>query len=345
METPRKQSITGKIEGVTLSSFLQLIEMEQKTCIVNVFIPENRGQIFFVNGEIVNANTDDLKGLEALYNIFSWHDFKIEVTKNPLKRHNEINLPLMHIIMESTRRLDETSKTGTPEKDLSSTQKILLETMKTKDFCLEIGVSLIIEFEGSNISFHSSLVGIEHGKYLLLKTPEPFDDFNRYREKFRQFIIKTLYKGTIYAFRSKLIAIISKPSKLMFIEYPQTIEHHELRAHKRFKCNIAAQAQVNKTEKKGVIENISKGGCRCTIEAPGSDDNLSDELMYTTVPLRCRLPGTKQEVQLKGQVRNARKTADEVIVGIEFIYNGDTKDTQAIVDAYIKLIEHSNQNV
>ncbi len=34
--------VSGHITGVTLSSFLQMIEMEQKTCTIKVFIKKNR---------------------------------------------------------------------------------------------------------------------------------------------------------------------------------------------------------------------------------------------------------------------------------------------------------------
>ena len=67
-------NISGKIAGVNLSSFLQMIEMEQKTCTIKVFTKKNMGQIFFLNGTIIDSQTVKLKHLDALFDILSWNN-------------------------------------------------------------------------------------------------------------------------------------------------------------------------------------------------------------------------------------------------------------------------------
>ena len=342
--------ITGRIAGVNLSSFLQMIEMEQKTCTINILTPKNMGQIFFLDGVVIDANTRNLKHLDALYDILSWNNIIIEVEKNVSKKQNLIDLPLMHIIMESARHLDEREKeelkTGAnPIETAPEKSHIPLQVLTTKAFCLEIGIKLLIDFDHRDISFRSRLVGIEHGKYLLLKAPEPFSIVDQDRFQVERLVIKSLYKGTIYAFRSKLTGIISKPSKLMFIEYPRKIEHHELRSHKRFKCSIVTQTELNQKERGGVIENISMGGCLCTIETFSSDTHLATRILNDTMPLRCRFPGSKKEVSFMGRVRNAKKKADEIAVGLEFIHPGPMDEAHRIINHYIQLIEYSGENV
>ncbi|MCD4676495.1 MAG: DUF4388 domain-containing protein, partial [Desulfobacula sp.] len=109
------RGISGQIAGVNLSSFLQMIEMEQKTCTIQVFTKKNMGQIFFLNGTIIDSNTVSLKHLDALYDILSWNNIVIEVEKNVLKKQNIINLPLMHILIESAQHSDETKRTNAPD--------------------------------------------------------------------------------------------------------------------------------------------------------------------------------------------------------------------------------------
>ncbi|MCD4719628.1 MAG: DUF4388 domain-containing protein [Desulfobacula sp.] len=341
------RGISGQIAGVNLSSFLQMIEMEQKTCTIKVFTKKNMGQIFFLNGILIDSNTVSLKHLDALYDILSWDNIVIEVGKNTLKKQNVINLPLMHILIESARYSDEIERTNAPNdsKNINSTsaKSITRQILKSKNFCLEIGIKLLIDFDDQAISFRSTLVGIEHGKYLLLKTPGPFGKIDHDLFKVEDLIIKSLYKGTIYAFRSKLMSTISKPSKLMFIEYPLKIEHHELRSHKRFKCSIVTQTEVNKKERGGVIENISIGGCLCVIETFSTDKNL--HLLNDTIPFRCHFPGSKGEVSFRGEIKNKKKKSDEIVVGIKFIYLDSTDEIQSIINNYIQLIECSSENV
>ena len=341
--------ISGQIAGVNLSSFLQMIEMEQKTCTIKVFTKKNMGQIFFQNGSIIDANTVKLKHLDALFDILSWDNIVIEVEKNVFKKQNVINLPLMHILMESARHSDEIEETYMQNDSKiikSATAKnITRHILQNKNFCLEVGVKLLIDFDDMAVSFRSTLVGIEHNKYLLLKAPLQFGGKDHDLFKVEDLIIKSLYKGTIYAFRSKFMSIISKPSKLMFIEYPRQIEHHELRLHKRYKCSIVTQADVNQKDRGGVIENISIGGCRCIIETFSTDNNLSKLLLNSAIPFRCHFPGSKGEISFRGEIKNTQKKSDEIVVGIKFIHTDSKEEVQNIINNYIQLIESSSENV
>ncbi len=354
------RGIKGQISGVNLSSFLQMIEMEQKTCTIKVFTKKNMGLIFFLNGTLIDSSTTSLKHLDAVYDILSWDNIVIEVEKNRSKRTNAVNLPLMHILIESARIADEMEKTADPDDPENSgnseiisalsDKNITRRILKNKDFCLEIGSKLLIDFDDQPVSFQTTLVGIEHGKYLLLKVPGLLDRMGQDHFKIKDLVIKSLYKGTIYAFRSKLMGIISKPSKLMFIEYPQKIEHHELRAHRRFKCSVVAQTEVECEERGGVIENISKGGCLCIIEASSTDKNLppnrlNQGLLNHTLPFRCRFPGSKQDIRFQGEIKNTRKKSDEIAVGVQFVLLDSADDAWDTINEYIRLIEYSSENV
>lgn len=343
------RDISGRIAGVNLSSFLQMIEMEQKTCTIKIFTKKDAGRIFFLNGRLIDADTRNLNHLEALYAILSWRNIVIEVEKNVSGKPDAINLPLMHILMESARNSDEMENTEDLNDDGDKTsgppKGIPLQILKNKDFCLEIGVRLLIDFDGHDVTFRSTLVGIEHGKYLLVKTPSPFDGTDQDLFNVEGLTIKSLYKGTIYAFRSRVLGIISEPSQLMFIDYPGRIEHHELRSHKRFKCSIVAQAGLNQEERGGVIENISKGGCRCVIETFPADAGLPNDILNDTIAFRCRFPGSGGEVGFVGEVKNARQKPGEIAVGVQFLHLDGRDDVRKSIHEYIQLIEWSSEAV
>lgn len=349
MTSDNTRDISGRIAGVNLSSFLQMIEMEQKTCTIKIFTKKDTGRIFFLNGNLIDADTRSLKQLEALYAILSWQNIVIEVEKNVSRKQDAVNLPLMHILMESARISDEKEDRegpGDPEETASGPlRNIPLQILNNKEFCLEIGIRLLLDFDDLSATFRSTLVGIEHGKYLLLKTPSPFGGADQGLVGGNGLTIKTLYKGTIYAFRSRVLGLISEPSKLMFIEFPGRIEHHELRSHKRFKCSIVAQAEVGGSERGGVIENISKGGCRCVMETFPSDKALLNGILKDAVAFRCRFPGSEGEAVFLGEVKNASRKSGEMAVGVQFLHLDTMEDVRKSIHDYIQLIEWSSEAV
>ncbi len=344
-----QQDIHGRIAGIHLSSFLQMIEMEQKTCTVKVFTQNDMGRIYFLNGCLIDADTRTLKHLEAMYAILSWKKTVIEVGKNESITRNTIHLPLMHLLMESARLADEQSVAATEDPgrgpaDVSGNAGPA-RLRQNRDFCLEIGVRIFMDPDGSEQTLQSALVGIEHGRYLLVKAPESLTSMEPDRINGIGLTLKSLYKGTIYAFRSRVLGLITHPSPLMFIEYPLKIEHHELRSSRRFRCNVAAQAEMEAGERGGIIENISKGGCFCVLETLKADFVTPDDLLNGTLVLRCRFPGSEDEVRFMGEVKNARRKSSDLGVGIQFLHL-DTMDAERRkIHGYIHLIECSGEPV
>lgn len=349
MEPNNTPHIKGQISGVNLSAFLQMIEMEQKTCTIKVFVKKDLGRIFFLNGRLIDAATIHQKKLAAMYEIISWDHTVIEVDENQSRTEDKINLPLMHILMEGARYRDEIRRknsTDSPDSSEAASEKAFpLKVMNDQNFCLEIGVNLLLDFEQLDLTLQSTLVGIAHGKYLILKMPGPFTTLDHEQLKQDTLTIKSLYKGTIYAFRSKILGVISQPTELLFIEYPARIEHHELRSHKRYKCSIVAQAYLDETQSESVIENISKGGCLCHIEAFLLKDKPANSLLDDIITFRCHFPGSNGEVSFVGKIRNARKQLSEIAVGIEFFYPDNNRDIERIIHDYIRIIECSGVNV
>jgi len=69
-----KVNETGTAPAVPFEMYLQLIEMEQKTCTIRVFNKSTAqtGDLYFKNGDLLDARIQDSKGVQAAYEIFSW---------------------------------------------------------------------------------------------------------------------------------------------------------------------------------------------------------------------------------------------------------------------------------
>ncbi|MBW2612661.1 MAG: DUF4388 domain-containing protein [Deltaproteobacteria bacterium] len=99
--------VTGRIEGVSLSSFLQMSEMDGSTYTLTVRSGEKSGTLHLLNGNLIDAETDDLRHREAAFTILSWENTQIDIKKPSGRQKNEIGLPLMQILMEALKEKDE----------------------------------------------------------------------------------------------------------------------------------------------------------------------------------------------------------------------------------------------
>jgi hypothetical protein len=94
------------------------MEMEQKTCTIRL---EDRksgknGVLFFRNGELLDARVSDHQGKRAAYEIFSWDNVTISIQNVCPQIENKIQSDLQPLILEATRRKDETDAGEVPEK-------------------------------------------------------------------------------------------------------------------------------------------------------------------------------------------------------------------------------------
>lgn len=113
---------SGHIRGITLAAFMQLIEMERKTCILDVASAGKVGNLYFIKGELIEAVTGDKNGDAAAYEILCWDTAEIEIEPTCSKRKKNITLPLNHILMEAFRLKDERrtvkKPAGEPEEEV-----------------------------------------------------------------------------------------------------------------------------------------------------------------------------------------------------------------------------------
>lgn len=101
---------SGSLEGISIGNFLQLIEMEKKTCIVALQKEGGReGEFYFIDGVIVDAAAGGLKGEPAALNMVGWTNARIHMKETPpgWKAPVRIKKSLMSLLMEGARIQDE----------------------------------------------------------------------------------------------------------------------------------------------------------------------------------------------------------------------------------------------
>ena len=90
-------------QGISIASFLQLIEMENTTCTIKINTDVNTGYIYFEDGEVMDAKTGVLRGKAALLDIINWDNAEIDVKFICEINEKNIDSDLSQILMEGYR--------------------------------------------------------------------------------------------------------------------------------------------------------------------------------------------------------------------------------------------------
>ncbi|MCW5205602.1 response regulator [Desulfobulbus sp. F5] len=107
----KPKSADGMLKGISVANFLQMIALEQKTCLLEITAPDQEKGFFYIeNGEVYDAAFQELTGEEAAYVLIAVEGASIRFTDIPAnkKMKKRIQASLMALIMEAMTRKDET---------------------------------------------------------------------------------------------------------------------------------------------------------------------------------------------------------------------------------------------
>ena len=101
----------GTLNGISIANFLQMIHMEQKTCLLEIETPDDRkGYFYFEDGVLFDAVYEELIGEEAALAIIPRERAKIRfknLAKGKKRVSRRINKDLMAVLMDAMRLEDE----------------------------------------------------------------------------------------------------------------------------------------------------------------------------------------------------------------------------------------------
>ena len=109
-----QHSSEGHVKGIMLFSFLQLIEIEKKTCSLKVSSAGRKGTLYFSKGALIDAVYSEQTGEAAAKEIVCWEDAEIEIVNSPKKIRKRIEKPLQNLLMDAAKEKDEAALNGGP---------------------------------------------------------------------------------------------------------------------------------------------------------------------------------------------------------------------------------------
>jgi CheY-like chemotaxis protein/predicted regulator of Ras-like GTPase activity (Roadblock/LC7/MglB family) len=124
----------GTLNGISISNFLQMIHMEQKTCLLEIETPDSRtGYFYFEEGQLFDAVFEDLNGEEAALAIIPHNRAKIRfknLAKGAKKVSQRIQKDLKALIIDAMRMKDE-SDADRPAKSETAVEEDLFTSWET----------------------------------------------------------------------------------------------------------------------------------------------------------------------------------------------------------------------
>lgn len=124
-----------------------------------------------------------------------------------------------------------------------------------------VGISVLLETYGVRDRIKCKLAGWSKDEFVALKAPLTPGIRSRVTEG-SQMSVRYLHGGELVGFRAEYVDFVVKPFPLLFVSYPFMFETHSLRGGHRLECNLLAALSVNRNSYRGVILDISPGGCR-----------------------------------------------------------------------------------
>lgn len=182
---------------------------------------------------------------------------------------------------------------------------------------IEAGARVMLEPAGVGRRIWTEFIGMKRGRFLILQPPISLEmrDLLRPDEEVTVRFAHRAYQ--VCGFKAWITRFITQPAHLLFITYPPSYEALSMRRYTRCASVLPASMRFGSGEAKGVIVNLSRGGCRVALKlgeeglegAPKKDDEVF---------LSFSISGELQEIHAKALVRSQTVDKDKVSVGLQF---------------------------
>lgn len=131
---------------------------------------------------------------------------------------------------------------------------------------IEAGTKIVMDINGIPDRLHSYFVGYINKRCVIVMMPM-VPEVNRavlleHVYKGNQVTVRFIQSGAVFGFQSVISHFAFTPYPLLFLNYPESIENHNLRKDRRVSCLFPVIAMHHESEYQGVLSNISKSGGR-----------------------------------------------------------------------------------
>lgn len=199
-----------------------------------------------------------------------------------------------------------------------------------------LGMRMLVQAEGMDQGFRTTLSGLERNRFLLLHLPR-IAAITEQLYPDRKVKVRYIHEGNLYGFLSQVLACQVTPFRLLYLAYPKTFERLNLRRDQRVDCFIPAELAVPGSVDaafRAMILNISTSGCRTALDA--TSQRLPGFEVDAMVQLDFRVVGTDLEMRAQCQVKSVDADGSRVFLGLNFA--GLDEDGLVAIQDYVESV-------
>ncbi len=235
--------------------------------------------------------------------------------------------------------VNEPKETAQPEK--AAQPEAVTQHQDAVHLPITVGTEVQIELIKMNCRLKSELIGLEEGEFLILKLThcDPCGMLSSDKVSGSIILVRYMFHGAIYGFKTKVLNMIYRPERMIFVEYPTKIEEHNVRTEQRYDCVMQAECTSGEMTTELIITDISVKGCRCIILTTlieNKGELLKQINMDATIDMKVPIPSSEEFFNVNGTIRNINRDETEIIFGISF--NDIPPDEKSKFDRLINIL-------
>jgi len=183
---------------------------------------------------------------------------------------------------------------------------------------LAAGQELFLQAAGDRARLRCTYLGSRNREYLIVDPPLVPDFKTRFAPGVRV-TARLLHEGTAYGFVSSILHHTMRPSPLLFLDYPYTVEAISLRSSERVEAFVPASLILEQGTTYGVITDLSRSGCRFAADTEADPELLAPLASGAEALLGFTTAGGEAVSGLPAQVLHVRRTRGAIYLGLNFV--------------------------
>ena len=193
------------------------------------------------------------------------------------------------------------------------------ERQAGKRLALDVGmrVSVSLPSQTGEHRITGDIAGMAHFEYLILRLPW-VPGLRARLVVDTQVTVRFINDGVLCGFQSVILTHVAKPSLLLFVAYPETVEKLSLRQHRRVHCALPARIHSSRGDAKGLVGNLSQGGGRLCLEA-SRRSGLRNSVAGDELLLRVHLDVDGAAREIPCVLRNVDVGSSLIVFGVSFV--------------------------
>jgi tetratricopeptide (TPR) repeat protein len=108
-ESGSERTLAGYITGFPIIGFLKVLELDQKTCTIQVHANGKNGCLYLEEGTVLDAEANGLSGEEAAIFILGWENVQLQLNDACRTKKRTVFSSLSQLALDASRRKDESS--------------------------------------------------------------------------------------------------------------------------------------------------------------------------------------------------------------------------------------------